>query len=111
MTDDITQTGPLKIVTQIDEVEPAEVVPGIVRRRLTATDHARRWVIDFAPGTQWPEVDVHGGEERYLVLDGDILDGDERHGPGAYVTFLAGSRHRPRTETGARMIGISLLTG
>jgi ChrR Cupin-like domain len=111
MTDDITQAGPLKIVTQIEKVEPAEVAPGIVRRRLTATDHARGWLTDFAPGTPWPEVDIHEGEERYLVLDGEILDGDEQHGPGTYVTFLRGSRHRPRTETGARVIGISLLTG
>jgi hypothetical protein len=110
MTDDITRTGPLKIVTQVDEVEPAEVVPGIVRRRLTGTEHARGWLIDFAPGTEWPEVDINEAEERYFILDGEILEGDERHGPGSYVTFLRGSRHRPRTVTGARMIGISILT-
>lgn len=107
---DITQTGPLKSVTQVDEVEPVEVVPGIERRRLTRTEYATGWVIDFAPGTQWPDVDIHEAEERYYILDGEIIEGDERHGQGAYVTFGRGSRHQPRTETGARMLGISILS-
>ncbi|WP_326822392.1 cupin domain-containing protein [Streptosporangium sp. NBC_01756] len=95
-------------VVNIDDVPQVEVVPGIVRRRLTATASARGWVIDFAPGTQWPEVDVHEGEERYYVLSGEVIEGEERHGEGTYVVFAPGSRHRPRTETGARMLGISL---
>ena len=93
----------------IDDIEPVEVAPGIVRRRLTATEGARGWLIDFAPGTQWPEVDVHDGEERYYVLSGEVIEGDTRYREGSYVVFAAGSRHQPRTETGARMLGISLL--
>ena len=93
----------------MEEVEPVEVVPGIVRRRLTATDHARGWVIDFAPGTQWPAVDVHQTEERYYVLSGEVIEGEQRHPAGSYVVFAAGSRHQPRTETGARMLGISMM--
>ncbi|HEX5594661.1 MAG TPA: cupin domain-containing protein [Micromonosporaceae bacterium] len=92
----------------LDEVEPVEVAPGITRRRLPATDQARGWVIDFAPGTQWPEVDVHQAEERYYVLSGEVIEGEQRHGAGTYVVFAPGSRHQPRTEVGARIIGISL---
>ncbi|MFC4117728.1 cupin domain-containing protein [Nonomuraea zeae] len=92
----------------IDEVEAVEVVPGIMRRRLPATDRARGWVIDFAPGTQWPEVDVHEGEERYFVLSGEVIEGEARHGAGSYVVFAQGSAHQPRTEIGARMLGINL---
>lgn len=96
-------------VTQVDEVEGVEVVPGIVRRRLPATAWARGWMYDFAPGTEWPEVDVHDGEERYYVVSGEFLDRGRRLGPGSYVVFAPGSAHRPRTETGARMLGISIL--
>lgn len=103
-----TQTGPLKTTVQVDEVTPIEVVPGITRRRLPGTGYARGWLIDFAPGTAWPEVDVHATEERYYVLSGEVIEGDERHGPGTYVVYAPGSRHRPRTETGARMLGITV---
>ncbi|MGI5271548.1 cupin domain-containing protein [Nonomuraea sp. CA-218870] len=98
-------------ILHVDEVEPVEVVPGIVRRRLPATRWARGWMYDFAPGTEWPEVDVHEGEERYFVISGEFIDRGRRLGPGSYVVFAPGSTHRPRTETGARMLGISILTG
>ncbi|MEU0567021.1 cupin domain-containing protein [Nonomuraea sp. NPDC005983] len=104
-------TNALKTVVQVEEVAPVEVVPGIVRRRLAATEHARGWLIDFAAGTEWPEVDVHASEERYYVLSGEVIEGEERHGPGTYVVFAPGSRHRPRTETGARILGITVLAG
>ncbi|MFE5587860.1 cupin domain-containing protein [Kitasatospora sp. NPDC056531] len=98
----------LKTTLLAGDVEPVEVGPGIVRRRLTATGYARGWLIDFAPGSQWPEVDVHHTEERYYVLSGEVIEGDERHPAGSYVVFAPGSSHRPRTETGARMLGITL---
>nr|WP_259670112.1 cupin domain-containing protein [Streptomyces sp. ID38640] len=107
--EETTATGPLKTAVQVDEVAPVEVVPGIVRRRLPRTEYAGGWLIDFAPGTEWPEVDVHATEERYYVLSGEVIEGEERHGPGTYVVFAPGSRHRPRTETGARMLGITVL--
>ncbi|MCI4041886.1 cupin domain-containing protein [Streptomyces sp. TRM75563] len=101
---------PLKTVVQVDDVEAHEVAPGIRRRGLPATAYARGWLIDFAAGAEWPEVDEHRTEERYFVLSGEVIDGGERHGPGVYVVFAPGSEHRPRTETGARMLGISLMT-
>ncbi|MDF5757508.1 cupin domain-containing protein [Spongiactinospora sp. TRM90649] len=97
-------------ILNVDEVEAVEVAPGIIRRRLPATDWARGWMYDFAPGTEWPEVDVHEGEERYYVISGEFIDRGHRLGPGSYVVFAPGSTHRPRTEIGARMLGISILT-
>ncbi|MYT97279.1 MULTISPECIES: cupin domain-containing protein [Streptomyces] len=99
----------LKTVVHVEDVEPHEVAPGILRRKLPATSYARGWLIDFAAGTEWPEVDEHDTEERYFVISGEVIDGGERHGPGTYVIFAPGSTHRPRTETGARMLGISLM--
>jgi hypothetical protein len=98
----------LKTTLLAEDVEPVEVGPGIVRRRLTTTGYARGWLIDFAPGSQWPKVDVHHTEERYYVLSGEVIEGNERHPAGSYVVFAPGSSHRPRTETGARMLGITL---
>ena len=97
------------ISVQVEDIAPAEVAAGITRRGLTHTEYARGWLIDFAPGTRWPEVDVHATEERYFVVSGEVIEGEERHGPGTYVVFAPGSRHRPRTETGARMLGITIL--
>lgn len=97
-------------VLNADEAEPVEAAPGITLRRLPATQWARGWMYDFAPGTQWPEADVHEGEERYYVISGEFIDRGHRLGPGSYVVFAPGSTHRPRTETGARMLGISILT-
>lgn len=102
------ESGDVQIVN-VDEVEPVEVVPGITRRRLPATEWARGWMYDFAPGAEWPEVDVHEAEERYYVVSGEFIDRGHRLGPGSYVVFAPGSTHRPRTETGARMLGISIV--
>lgn len=98
----------LKSAVHVDDVAPMDVAPGIVRRRLAGTEYARGWLIDFAPGTEWPEVDVHTTEERYYVLSGEVIEGSERHPAGTYVVFAPGTRHRPRSETGARMLGISM---
>ncbi|MFD9333381.1 cupin domain-containing protein [Streptomyces sp. NPDC060028] len=108
MKETTSHTTLLKTVVHVDDIEPAEVVPGITRRRLPATGLARGWLIDFAPGSEWPEVDVHTAEERYFVLSGEVIEGPERHPAGTYVVFAPGSSHRPRTETGARMIGITV---
>jgi ChrR Cupin-like domain len=99
----------LMTAVQVDDITPVQVATGIVRRRLTQTEYARGWLIDFAPGTQWPEIDIHATEERYFVMTGEVIEGEVRHGPGTYVVFAPGSRHRPRTETGARMLGITVL--
>lgn len=102
-------TSALMTAVQVDGVAPVEVAAGIMRHRLPETEYARGWLIDFAPGTEWPEVDVHATEERYYVVSGEVIEGEERHGPGTYVVFAPGSRHRPRTKTGARMLGITIL--
>jgi hypothetical protein len=104
----MTSQDQLMQVVDVEAVEPVEVGPGITRRTLPTTDRARAWVIDFAPASEWPSVDVHDDEERYYVLTGEIIEGDRRHPAGSYVVFAPGSRHRPRSETGARMLGINL---
>ena len=106
---DTPHASVLITAVQVDEVASVEVAAGILRRRLPHTHYARGWLIDFAPGTEWPEVDVHATEERYYAVCGELIEGDDRYGPGTYVVFAPGSPHRPRTETGARMLGITVL--
>jgi mannose-6-phosphate isomerase-like protein (cupin superfamily) len=92
----------------VDDVDAEEIAPGITRRELTESAHARAWLIEFGPGTTWPATDHHETEERYYVLSGEVVEGDERHAAGTYVTFHAGSSHRPRSDVGASILGINL---
>jgi quercetin dioxygenase-like cupin family protein len=79
------------------------------RWRLPSTGKATGWLIDFAPGSEWPAVDHHEGEERYFVISGEVIEDDRRYGAGTYVVFAPGTSHRPRTDIGARMLGISIM--
>lgn len=92
----------------IDAVAPTEIGPGCWRRDLPCSVGARVWVVDMAPGSQWPHVDAHDeGGEAYFVVSGEIIEGEARFGVGSYVLFAPGSRHRPRTETGVRLFGFN----
>jgi len=85
-----------------------EVGPGCLRRDMPAPIGLRIWVIDMAPGSQWPHVDVHGdAAEVYYVVRGELIEGDRRLGAGTYVLFAPGSSHRPRTEVGVRLVGFN----
>jgi ChrR Cupin-like domain len=94
---------------RVDDVAPVEVGPGCLRRDLPSIGPVRVWVVDMAPGSVWPHTDVHGlrGEEVYVV-SGELIEGEERFGPGTYVLYGPESRHAPRTETGVRLFGFNL---
>ena len=102
----------MMLTMQIDDVPPIEVGPGCLRRDLPSAPGVRVWVVDMAPGSQWPHVDVHGeaGEEFYVV-SGEVIEGEQRFEAGTYVRFGPHSRHQPRTERGVRLLGLNLLTG
>lgn len=103
-------TAPLSLC--VDDLTPIEVGPGCLRRDLPSAAGARAWVVDMAPGSRWPRVDVHGeGGEQIYVVSGELIEGDRRFGPGAYLLFGPGSRHRPRTEIGVRLFGVNLGAG
>ena len=91
----------------IDALPLVEVGPGCSRRDLPPVAGVRSWVVDMAPGSTWPRVDDHPTGEAYLVLAGEVIEGDARFGAGTCVTFAPGSRHRPRTETGVRLFGFN----
>lgn len=92
----------------VDGVPPVELGPGVHVRALPGAPGIRTWVVDLAPGAEWPALDVHETwGEAYFVVSGDIVEGDRTHGPGTYVAFGPKTSHRPRTETGARVFGFN----
>ncbi|MEV0250031.1 cupin domain-containing protein [Nocardia sp. NPDC050712] len=100
-------TGPT-LATHIDAVDRVEIGPGVHARELPGTTGIRPWVIDLAPGAEWPGVDEHTGYgEAYYVVEGTVIDGAHTYGPGSYLFFAPGTSHRPRTETGARAFGFN----
>lgn len=93
----------------IDTVPSVTVGPGCLRRDLPSRAGMRVWVVDMAPGAEWPHVDEHGaGGENVFVVSGEMIEGDRRLGPGTYLNFGPNSSHRPRTEKGVRLFGINL---
>jgi hypothetical protein len=91
----------------IDTLPAVLVGDGCTRRDLLPVAGVRAWIVDMAPGAIWPQVDEHPAGEAYVVLRGEVIEGDARFGVGTCVTFAPGSRHRPRTETGVRLYGFN----
>lgn len=108
----MTVERPMLATVRVDDVPAVEVGPGCSRRDLQGTSGVRVWVVDMAPGSRWPSVDVHDetGEEVYVV-SGELIEGEQRFGPGTYLFFGPGSSHQPRTETGVRLFGFNLVAG
>lgn len=90
---------------RVDEAARIEVGEGCWRRDLPSVAGVRAWIVEMAPGSQWPRVDEHPDGEDVYVLEGEMIEGDRRFPAGTYLHFAPGSSHRPRTETGLRLIG------
>jgi len=107
----LSEGAPALLALEVDRVEPVVVGPGCLRRDLPSAGGVRVWVVDMAPGSRWPHTDVHGGNgEEVFVVRGELIEGEQRFGPGTYLRFGGGSSHRPRTLTGVRLFGLNLLT-
>lgn len=98
---------PGPFASAIDLLPAVPVGAGCTRRDLLPVAGVRAWIVDMAPGAIWPHVDEHPAGEAYVVLQGEVIEGDLRFGVGTCVTFASGSRHRPRTETGVRLYGFN----
>lgn len=95
---------------EIDAVDPIEVGPGCRLRMLPVDGPVEAWVAEIDAGCEWPEVDEHDAfGESYWVISGEMIEGDGRFGAGTYVAFGPHTRHRPRSDVGARVVGFNLL--
>ncbi|RPE77209.1 dimethylsulfonioproprionate lyase family protein [Vulcaniibacterium tengchongense] len=95
---------------RLDDAAGFAIGPGCVRRDLPSNPGVRVWVVEMAPGAQWPDHDHHDTGESYYVIEGEVIEGEARYGAGTYVNFAPDSRHRPRTETGVRLLGLNVGT-
>lgn len=96
----------------VDVGSSPEIVvgPGCVRRDLPSRSGVRIWVVDMAPGSEWPRVDIHDEKgEDIFVVRGELIEGDQTIAAGSFVQWAPHSRHRPRTLTGVRLFGFNLL--
>jgi hypothetical protein len=91
-----------------EALPPMLLGSGCVRRALPAPPGARAWLVDMAPGSEWPWIDRAETGEAYFVLQGEVIDDGVRHPAGTQVVISPGGRHRPRSETGARLVGFHL---
>lgn len=91
-----------------EALPPMLLGSGCVRRALPAPPGARAWLVDMAPGSEWPWIDRAETGEAYFVLQGEVIDDEVRHPAGTQVVISPGGRHRPRSETGARLVGFHL---
>ncbi|WP_419996510.1 cupin domain-containing protein [Streptomyces boninensis] len=82
----------------------SQVGPGVRARVLPETPHNSAWIVEWAPGAQWPGVDLHEGEERYYVLSGTLVDEGRLHREGDYVILDKGTSHSPHSDTGATLL-------
>lgn len=97
--------------TGVGRAESVEMAPGVTLHRLWRSgpeDSARRaLVVDFAPGTSWPGVDVHEpGPEDVYVASGTFIGltgPGSRHEAGSFIHCDAGTSHSPSTPTGGRL--------
>lgn len=96
------------LAVQVDAVPVIAIGAGCTRRDLPSNAGVRVWVVDMAPGNEWPVVDHHDAGEEFYVLAGEVIEGDARYAAGTYVTFAPGSSHRPRTDVGVRLFGLNL---
>ena len=108
MTETVPRPGAAPIASAIDTLPPVVVGPGCTRRDLFPVAGVRAWVVDMAPGSTWPRVDEHPAGEAYVVLSGEVIEGDARYGAGTCVHFAPGSRHRPGRDGGVRLLGYNL---
>jgi quercetin dioxygenase-like cupin family protein len=105
--------GPLVVESAEVEASPIQIpgaTPEGIEAQLLNIDLDRgivATIIHFKPGAAIPAHYHRNGAEAHYVLEGELIDGERRCGPGTYLTHAAGVVHGPhRSEQGCRVLTI-----
>jgi quercetin dioxygenase-like cupin family protein len=64
-------------------------------------------IVHLPPGSRIPAHFHEAGSEMHYVLEGDLVEGGQSHGPGAFLTHAAGVVHGPHeSRGGARVLTV-----
>ena len=86
------------------------VIPGATgefRIQLLNQDEARgvvTTIVHLPPGGRIPAHRHQAGAEMHYVLEGDLIDGGQEHGVGAFLTHAAGQVHGPHESRGGAKV-------
>ena len=94
-------TSPIQIPGATPDGLEAQLLNIDLDRGIVAT------IIHFKPGASIPAHYHEKGSEAHYVLEGELIDGERRCGPGTYLTHAAGVVHGPhRSEQGCKVLTI-----
>jgi anti-sigma factor ChrR (cupin superfamily) len=83
---------------------PSAMAPGIFVRDIAATDGWEMQMVRCEPGARFP-VHTHEGPEFLFVLEGELVQGSRRLGPGWATVGAAGSVDADvRSDTGCLFV-------
>lgn len=61
-------------------------------------------IVHLPPGGTIPAHKHNAGSEMHYVLEGDLVDGGQEHGPGGFLTHAAGQVHGPHESRGGAKV-------
>ncbi|PYM92618.1 MAG: hypothetical protein DME04_14730 [Candidatus Rokuibacteriota bacterium] len=95
------EPGSIQSVNVDDLVwRPSKVAAGVFVKDLAVTDGWEMQIVRFEPGTRFP-VHTHEAPEFVFILEGELVQGGRRMGPGWASVASAGSIHEDvYSETG-----------
>jgi len=98
-------------IADLADVHREMVGEGCYRYDLPEANGIRPWVVDIEAGAMWPQIDRHDATgESVFVVEGELIEGERRFGPGTFLQFGAFSEHQPRSESGVRLFGYNVIT-
>ena len=102
----------LKLAADSIEAAPFKIpgAEGEFRIQILNEDQARgvvTTIVHLPPGGVIPAHKHQAGSEMHYILDGDMTDAGQEHGPGAFMTHAAGQVHGPHeSRGGARVLTV-----
>ena len=99
----------IKLAADSIEATPFQIpgASGEFRIQLLNEDQARgvvTTIVHLPAGGVIPAHKHQAGSEMHYVLEGDLHDAGQEHGPGAFLTHAAGQVHGPHESKGGAKV-------